>query len=168
MRAAHQPGHTLIVLRHAKAATPLGLADADRSLTGRGRRNAAEAGRELAAMGAIPDLVLCSPARRTRETWDELSGSLPAKPAVDYDGRIYGADPELLLDVVREVGDEVGTLLLVGHNPSVFELMLTLTDGEPPAAGFPTSAFAVVTLPVGWLDAGPGSGRLTTLWTPRR
>jgi phosphohistidine phosphatase len=167
---------TLVVARHARAAGGLGLTDARRPLTERGRRDAEAAGRELAALGAVPDLVLCSPARRTRETWSAMSGRLggrsEAAPRVEENPRIYDADVESLVDVIREVDayrevvDPVGGVLLMGHNPAVHDLVLALTGWSDPRTGFVPGAFAVIRVPVDWPDIGPGTGDLATVWAP--
>ncbi|GII81234.1 phosphohistidine phosphatase [Sphaerisporangium rufum] len=157
---------TLIVLRHAKAAEVPGLADRERPLTGRGERDAGRAGEALRGFGLVPDLVLCSPAARTRRTAELALAVLAGQPPVWTEGEIYQAYADELLDLIGRTGDEVGTLLLVGHNPGVQELVgnLTMTrDGD----GFPPGAFAVLRTP-GWAALGPGEGRLVTRWAPGR
>lgn len=164
------PGQrTLAVLRHAKAAHDPALRDEDRPLTGRGRRDAAAAGGWLRQQGLFPDLVLCSPARRTRETWQQVSEAL-ARPAgeftVGYDRRLYeGGGAGGLLGVVRETPASVGVLLVVGHNPAAHLLVSDLT-GE--GGSFPTAALAVIRLPGDWLDAAAGAGTLARFWAPSR
>lgn len=158
---------SLIVLRHAKAATALGVSDAERPLTARGRRDAAAAGRELTAAGAVPELVLCSTARRTRETWQELSEVLAGEPEVDYDSRLYGADIELLYELIQQIDAAVRAVLLIGHNPALAHLVLSLTGEPEPRTGFPTAAFAVIGRSGEWQDTVPGSGRLAAFWTPK-
>lgn len=163
----------LIVLRHAKSAWPDGIADLDRPLSGRGRRDAPAAGGWLREAGLVPDAVVCSPALRTRQTWDLVSGELRATPTVIHDPRLYGASAAELLHVVRETDESCRTLLLIGHNPGVQDLVLALA-GE--AAGdslarvrqkFPTSAIAVFTLPASWKRLVPGSCVLVDLTVPR-
>ena len=152
---------TLIVLRHAKAVAGFGTADIDRVLTDRGRRDAAAAGEWLRANGLVPAHVLCSPAARTRETL----GLLAIDAAADYEPGIYANDPDGLLELLTGAPDEAGTLLLVGHNPSVHQLVHDLT-GEAPDA-FPTCTLAVIDLPGGWVDARPGAGTLRTVHSPK-
>lgn len=158
---------TLLVLRHAKAATPFGVADFDRPLNQRGRHDAAAAGTWLNETGLRPDRVLCSPARRTRETWERLR--LPTDAEVDFDPRIYSAEAETLRELVGETADQVRTLLLIGHNPAVHRLVFDLTGGA--SESFPTTALAVVRIAeeqaAGWSDLRPGAGRLETLHTPK-
>ncbi|WP_157430313.1 SixA phosphatase family protein [Actinomadura macra] len=152
---------TLIVLRHAKAVAGLGIPDVDRTLTDRGRRDAAAAGEWLRANDLVPDRVLCSIAARTRETLERLE----VGGDVHFEARIYDNDPGDLLALVNETPDDVGRLLLVGHNPSVHELVHNLTGQAPDA--FPTCALAVIGLPDGWGDARPGAGTLVTTRTPK-
>jgi phosphohistidine phosphatase len=152
---------TLIVLRHSKAASPLGTPDIDRPLSGRGRTDAKAAGEVLRAANRLPDLVICSTAQRTRETLDGLALTAP----VDFESRVYGNDVEEILDVLREQPDDPETVLLVGHNPSVHQLVLDLTG--TPDRGYPTSAMAVIEFDGDWSDLWPGVGRLASLWTPR-
>ncbi|MFF4236246.1 SixA phosphatase family protein [Actinomadura geliboluensis] len=152
---------TLIVLRHAKAVAGFGTADIDRVLNDRGRRDAAAAGEWLCANGLVPGRVLCSPAARTRETLDLLAVDAPA----DYEPVIYANDPDELLGLVAEAPEDAGTLLLVGHNPSVHQFVHDLT-GESPAT-FPTCALAVIDLPGAWSEVRPGLGTLRTVHTPK-
>ncbi|WP_225804050.1 histidine phosphatase family protein [Streptomyces sp. NK15101] len=163
----------LFVLRHAKSAWPEGVADRDRPLGPRGLRDAPAAGSFLAESGVLPDLVLCSPARRARRTWElaaaELDGPVPAR----HDPRLYGAEAPELLDVLHGVPDEVAALLLVGHNPGLEELVLLLAArGVGDALDrirtkFPTSAIAVLTWSGTWTDLRPGEALLTDLAIPR-
>lgn len=141
----------LVVLRHAKSAWPDGVPDHERPLAPRGLRDAPAAGRALAEAGCLPDLALCSTAVRARRTW-ELAAAQWAGPTppVRFDPRLYGADVPELLGVVHETPAEVGTLLLVGHNPGLEELVLDLAgEGLDDALDevrlkFPTSAVAVL------------------------
>jgi phosphohistidine phosphatase len=149
---------TLIVLRHAKAATPLGIPDFDRPLAGRGVKDAEKAGAELRAAGLVPDAVICSPALRTRQTLERLGVDAP----VEYDSRVYDNDAEEILDLLR--GQSGDTLLLVGHNPSMHQLVFGLSGGAE--ARFPTSATAVIGFEGDWADLWPGAARLISLWTP--
>ncbi|MET8752697.1 histidine phosphatase family protein [Streptomyces sp. NPDC004667] len=166
----------LVLLRHAKSAWPE-VADHERPLGPRGLRDAPAAGRWLRDAGCVPALVICSTARRTRETWALAAGQLGTKVPVRYDERVYAAEPEELLEVVSEVPGDVGTLLLVGHNPGLEELAISLARKAVAAADteaierlsrkFPTSAIAVLACPVPWQELAPGSARLTDFTVPR-
>ncbi len=100
----------------------------------------------------LPDLALCSTAVRARDTWELAAEQWATPPPVRHEPRLYAADVPELLEVVREISDEVGTLLLIGHNPGLEELVLELAgDGLDDAldavhAKFPTSAIAVLDL----------------------
>ncbi|SEG71334.1 phosphohistidine phosphatase [Thermomonospora echinospora] len=152
---------TLIVLRHAKAAEGLGLADIDRPLAGRGRRDAAATGDWLRENDLVPDLVLCSTALRTRETLEGLA--LPSP--VEFEPGIYDNHVDVLLSLVQAVDDEVDRLLLIGHNPSVHGLVHELTNQAP--REFPTCALAVIELSGGWYDTWSGTGTLALYRTPK-
>ena len=155
---------TLVLLRHAKAANPDDYeTDIERPLAPRGHRDAAAAGEWLRAEGLAPARVLCSPAVRTRETLDLLD----VRPAggTAFEQKIYDNDPDLLLSLVAEAPDDAGTVLLVGHNPSVHQLVHVLTGQAPDR--FPTCALAVVGLPGAWADARPGLGDLAAFRAPK-
>ncbi|MEU9117028.1 histidine phosphatase family protein [Streptomyces sp. NPDC048483] len=157
----------LIVLRHAKSAWPADVDDRDRPLAKRGLRDAPAAGLWLRDAGRIPDLVLCSPAARTRQTWELAAEQLPMPPPVRHDGRLYGAAAADLLTVVQETPDAVRTVLLVGHSPAVQELVLLLAgeargDGlERAREKFPTCALAVLARQGTWPEFAPRSAVLT-------
>ncbi len=176
---AQDSGHTLVLLRHAKSAWP-DMADHDRPLAPRGIQAAPEMGRWLRHAGLVPDQVLCSTARRARDTWQFVQAGLAATPPVSFDGRIYEAAAMGLLDLIREAPPAAGTLLLIGHNPGVGDLAVLLaapSRGEPGTAGpgdlermrakFPTAAVAVLRPAGTWHELAPGRARLTAFVTPR-
>ncbi|MGH3373300.1 MAG: SixA phosphatase family protein [Actinoallomurus sp.] len=154
----------LAVVRHARAGEAPGRPDIDRPLTSRGRRNAADAGTWLRDVGVSFDAVVCSTARRARETWAELAGASAAPEAV-FERRVYDADPPTLLAVLGELPDEVVTAAVVGHNPGMHTLVALLTDSE--MERFPTCAIALLDVTGGWGDLGAGSAALRTLHLPR-
>ncbi|MFI9601088.1 SixA phosphatase family protein [Streptomyces sp. NPDC052043] len=164
----------LVVLRHAKSAWPEGVADHDRPLAPRGRRDAPAAGRALAESDCLPDLALCSTARRARQTWELASAQWGTPPPVRYDRRLYAADAPDLLAAVREAPPEIATLLLLGHNPGLEELVLDLAgDGlndtlDRLRTKFPTSAVAVLSwYGPDWSSLAPDAALLTDLLVPR-
>ena len=144
----------LVLIRHAKAEQ--GSPDLDRALSDRGRSDAAAIGHWLVAQDVNPDRVVISPSRRTRQTW-EHAGTTPA----EADGRIYDNTVADLLEIIRETPDDVQTLVLVGHNPSMGELAALI---DPDVREFPTSATAIIELD-DWAD--PRSGRLSAMAVPR-
>jgi phosphohistidine phosphatase len=160
----------LVLLRHAKSDWP-DVADHDRPLAKRGRRDAPVVGDWLGRSGYAPDAVVCSTARRARETWELAAGGLAAAggaaPEVRYEPRVYEASVLGLLMLVREFPAGWRTALIVGHNPGMAELTVGLTDPPPePPSAFPTGAVAVLGLPGGWAEAGPGEARLLAFAAP--
>ncbi|MGW2489973.1 SixA phosphatase family protein [Streptomyces sp. NPDC001606] len=173
-RAGAGPLRRLIVLRHAKSAWPEGVEDHRRPLAPRGLRDAPAAGRALAEADFLPDLALCSTAVRARQTWQLASAEWGTPPPVRYDRRLYGAAVPDLLEVVREVPAEVETLLLIGHNPGLEDLVLALAgDGlddtlDRVRTKFPTAALAVLAWRgTGWPALAPGVALLTWFTVPR-
>jgi phosphohistidine phosphatase len=161
---------TLVILRHAKAERPVGLADLDRPLTERGHADAAAAGAWLAAKGYRPDVVLCSPAKRTRQTWHGVAVALAGSsaPEVRYERDLYYSGTERVLALVRSVPVGAATVLVIGHNPTVSLLSAAL---DPAAArdsdGLRTSGIAVHVLDGDWSTCVPGAARLVATETAR-
>ena len=141
---------TLILLRHAKSDWSGGEADLARPLAKRGRHQAPEAGSWLADNVAHIDLAVVSPARRARSTWDLVAAELDVPPEARIDDRVYTASGDELLTVVRELSDDLATVVLVGHNPALEDLVLLLTGGWTP---MPTSALAVIAVTGSWSTA---------------
>jgi phosphohistidine phosphatase len=179
---AEDPGRTLLLFRHAKSAWP-DVADHDRPLARRGIRAAPAMGRWLRETGLVPGQVLCSTARRARETWQFAQAGLAATPPVTFDARIYEATAADLLALIREVPPATGTLLLIGHNPAIEDLALLLAAAPGAAGGpgpggshpgdldrvrskFPTAAIAVLESAGTWPGLAPGGAWLTAFVTP--
>jgi phosphohistidine phosphatase len=161
----------LFLLRHGKSAWPDGIDDLERPLARRGREASERMGHYLAKEGLVPDLALVSPARRTQETWTLAKHALGDVP-MRSEPRIYEAPPERLLAVIREADAGVGTLLLVGHNPGLEELLRLLLPAEERYARgktkFSTAGLAVIDLAApGWREVKPGAGALDRFVTPR-
>ncbi|MFJ7044142.1 SixA phosphatase family protein [Streptomyces sp. NPDC101112] len=168
------PLRRLVVLRHAKSAWPVGVPDHERPLAARGRRDAPAAGRALAEADCLPDLALCSTAVRATQTWEAVAAQWGTPPPVRLDPRVYAADAAELLDVVHEVPDGVRTLLLVGHNPGLEELVLDLAGDalddalDTVRTKFPTSAVAVLAWHGDtWSALTPGTALLTDVIVAR-
>lgn len=145
------PSRTLILLRHAKSDWSGDETDIDRPLAKRGRRQAPESGRWLAAHVDRIDLAVVSPAHRARSTWDLVSAKLDPPPPTRIDDRLYGASGSALLGVVRGLPEDVDTAVLVGHNPGLEDVISLLTLSWAP---MPTSALAVIAQPGSWSTAG--------------
>ncbi len=163
----------LILLRHAKSDRPAGMRDLDRPLNKRGRRAAPAVGERIAAEGLRPDLALVSPSQRTRETWAAVKGAL-GDPREETVPEIYEAEAEDILAAIRTTPDEAETLIVVGHNPGLGDLAVTLVGQGPRglrallASEFPTAAFAVIGFEAEtWAGLAPGQGRLEHYVRPR-
>lgn len=166
---------TLALLRHAKSSwdNP-SQDDFDRPLNARGERAAPEVGRRMAGLGFAPDLVLCSTARRTRETLARLLPELDAAPRVRYLDELYLAAPQELLAILRGVPPTTSNVLIVGHNPGLHALAHLLAgSGEYEFLSalritFPTAALAVITFEASdWSAVAPYTGTLTSFTKPR-
>ncbi|MFC9843065.1 SixA phosphatase family protein [Streptomyces sp. NPDC060223] len=173
-RAGTVPLRRLVVLRHAKSAWPVGVADHERPLAPRGLRDAPAAGRALADADCLPDLALCSTAERARQTWELAAAQWGTPPPVRLERRLYGADVPELLAAVSEVPDHVLTLLLIGHNPGLEELVLELAGDslgdalDDVRTKFPTSAVAILAWHgADWNELVPGTALLTDMVVPR-
>ncbi|HUZ27230.1 MAG TPA: histidine phosphatase family protein [Streptosporangiaceae bacterium] len=154
----------LIVMRHAKAGELPGGPDAERALRERGRRDAGSAGRWLRDNGYVPASVICSAARRTRQTWQEVSAELGGEVSCSTDPRLYRADVDDLMDIIAATPAALASLMYVGHNPAAAQLVATLIGAE---LDFPTAAIGVIGLPGPWAELAPGTGELIASWTPR-
>ncbi len=164
----------LYLWRHAKAVHG-DMADFERSLTGRGHRDAELVARWMAEQEIEPDEVLCSPARRTTETWNALRRRLGGEPVVKHPEGLYGASAAELLMRVQSLPDTIGSVLVVGHNPGLEQLALELSGpdsdtGELAALQlkFPTGAVVVLETAIStWSALEKGTARLVKLVRPR-
>jgi phosphohistidine phosphatase len=162
---------TLVLLRHGKSAYPDGVADHDRPLAARGRREAGLAGDWLRANLPAIDEVLCSTATRARETLAHTGIDAPVR----YVDRLYDAVPGTVIDEITHVDDDVAVLLVVAHEPTLTQVVLGLAgaDSSNTAAAeristkFPTSATAVLRLTNGWKAVELGSADLVDFHVPR-
>lgn len=155
----------LILLRHAHAEPgTLGQADMDRPLSSEGLAEAEAAGHWLASQHLVPDCVLCSPARRTRETLEGVLGVIGYVEQRVEDG-IYEADPGALIALV-DAHPDAGRLMVVGHNPGLEQLVALLNSGQSgDYRGMPSGAIAVLSLPDG-AAIEPGAAQLDAFWWP--
>jgi phosphohistidine phosphatase len=154
----------LVVVRHAKSDWSHGLPDRERPLAERGRRDAPAIGRWLVDHVGQPDLVVCSPATRARQTWHLAGSCLTSRPPVRHEERIYHASPDDLLSVLAGLPDEARSAVLVGHNPGLADLV-ALLSGEPHE--LKTSAVAVLRWPGSWADVYGTAARLAAHTTAR-
>ncbi len=165
----------LILLRHAKSDWPAGVPDRRRPLGDRGRAEAPQAGRWLAASGLVPDLALVSSALRAQQTWNLVRAQLETEVPTRIEDALYETGVAGILELLQSLEDAVATALVVGHNPATENLALLLEDGSGPtedrermAGKYPTSAIAVLQLQVPtWAELDEDSARLVSFAVPR-
>lgn len=159
----------LLVMRHAKSSWKTSEPDPRRPLSGRGTRDAVVAGQTLVQFS--PDVVLCSSATRARQTWKcaEMGGASCSD--VRFLDELYAASGDEMLDLVQTVPAECRTVLVIGHEPGVSDLVLDLAVASKLSADiesrFPTSAIAVLTHARSWADLAPATANLVAFKTPR-
>lgn len=166
--------HRLVLLRHAKAEPEGAVGDELRALAVRGRAQAGAVGEGLVAADLEPEVVLCSSAVRTRQTWDLVRQQLPAaEPEVDVTDRLYAARPADVLDLVRGVDDRVRTVLVVGHEPTMSTTAGVLAGPESDQDavarvrfGVPTATFMVLQSRRPWSQWDRGAATLTQVVQP--
>ena len=158
---------TLLVLRHAKSSWKHPkLSDHDRPLNKRGQRDAPQIGRLLRQQRLSPGAIISSTAKRARRTAEEVARSSTFDGAIQFDPRLYLADPATILDVVRRADPDTRRVMVVAHNPGLEELIRRLTDEDGP---LPTAGLAQIRLSIDtWRDLrGSTRGRLVRLWRPK-
>ena len=166
----------LMLLRHAKSSlAEAGQEDSDRPLNDRGRHAATAVGRYMASHSLVPQLVLCSPARRARETWGLVAGELKTPPKILIAAEIYDfGDGKALMECLRQKAGAAQSVLLVGHNPSIAGLAQSLlgkgSDSlrERLAKKYPTAALAVISFDLdNWSSLTAGAGTLRHFVVPK-
>ena len=162
----------LYLLRHGKSSwKDTGLRDHDRPLAPRGRRAAEAIARHVRDYDLEPELVLCSTARRARETLDRIQSALGA-PTVELEDDLYAARADALLQRLRRVPDTLASVMLIGHNPGLQELALDLARPAPAlselARKFPTAALATLEFRAStWQELDHETGEFVALVRPR-
>jgi phosphohistidine phosphatase len=167
----------LLILRHAKAGPHDEKHDKERQLIDRGRGDSALMGRMMRGKGYVPDLVLCSSAARTRETWEHTGPELYAEPETKFLDALYDASAGTILNCLQRASDAAASLLYIGHNPGLEELVRMLVR-EPESGDerrrmavlkskYPTAALAVIDFAVDhWVEIAPGEGALADFIMP--
>jgi phosphohistidine phosphatase len=163
----------LHLLRHGKSSwDDPELPDHDRPLASRGRRSAERMSEHLRSEGVAPDLVLCSSALRARQTLDGLATAFGDETAMKIDRELYGIDSDGLLHLLRRVSDQVDSVMVIGHNPTLQELALDLAtesgERERLEVKFPTGALATLAVRAGsWSALAHGGADLLAFVAPR-
>jgi phosphohistidine phosphatase len=166
---------TLSLLRHAKSSwcNPT-LPDRERPLATRGVTDAPLMGKAMAERGIDPELVLCSSARRTRDTLELVLPELRVEPKVIYVDALYHASPEQMLEMLHEIQPGANRVMLVGHNPEIQAFALDLVGSGPKhfrdrlQAKYPTAGLAVINFVSGlWKSVAVNSGTLNLFLSPK-
>lgn len=157
---------TLFILRHAKSSwDDDSLSDHDRPLNKRGKRAAHRMGRLLDEENLWPDLILSSTAERAATTTQRVTEAGGFAGEIGYLHELYGAGPHDLVDIVRELGGEAGSVMIVAHNPGLEDLVHQMT-GE--YQRLPTAALVRILLPIDhWRDLEADGGTLAGIWRPK-
>jgi phosphohistidine phosphatase len=168
--AAHM---RLMLLRHAKAEkAESGVRDRDRRLNARGRDDAARIAAHMARHTLLPDRVIVSSAQRTRETWEHMAPAFSTALPVGYEDRLYDAGTESILTVIKATDQAASTLMVIGHNPGLYDtarLLLAHRGGEAHRLddGLPTAGLVVIDFAEDdWRKLAARSGRLKGFVTP--
>ena len=163
-------------MRHAKSSwSDKALDDRERPLSARGRAAAPRMGKVLAERNVVPDLILCSPAKRTRRTLDLVIDAMRARPKTTIADDLYAfGDGTAYLARINKQAKTCATLMIIGHNPSLSALGDRLCgSGDERALAamrrkFPTGAVALISFPAArWSDIGWGGGKLEWFLTPK-
>ena len=159
---------TLYILRHAKAVAESPRGDAARSLAKRGRKAAKAMGAFLGGLVPTPELVLCSPSARTRETLDLVLPALEPAPSIAYEDELYLAAASELLQRLKKLPKGIEAALLIGHNPGLHELATRLSV-EPGALvdGLPTAALVSLEIQGNWAELQWRKAHLALFRTPK-
>lgn len=166
---------SVTLLRHAKSSwDDPSLDDFDRPLNERGREAAKRMGEEMRRLELAIDLALVSSAARAAETFELVLGQWGADVQWKVEPRLYLASPDEMLAIIAAVANDVERLVVVGHNPGMYQLALLLSAGDESqarrraAAKYPTGALAEISLPIDdWKDVRESEGRLVRFLRPR-
>lgn len=169
------PSKQLFVLRHAKSSwDDPELEDRERPLAPRGWRATRVVAEHIRAAGIQPAQVLCSNALRTQQT---LEGVAPAGEHL-IEPELYSASAQEVRERLRRLPEELPSAMLIGHNPTMQELVLELADAGTGSARdselaqiqrkFPTGALATLTFECGWSELAPGCARLVAFVRPKQ
>lgn len=160
---------TLTIVRHAKSSWKYpDLADFDRPLNKRGKNDAPLAARRLKKKGISPDLIITSPANRALTTAKLIIKEIDyAKKSLVTDKRVYMADGEEILELLRQVDNNYKDVFIVGHNPTMTDVTNDLTNGS--IENIPTCGMARISLDIeSWNDLALGMGQLVLFDYPKK
>ena len=170
-RSATDTVRQIWLLRHAKSSwDDPSLADVDRPLSSRGARAAARMAGHLAGLDT-PRLVVCSAGLRARQTLATVLPSLLAPVEIRIEPELYTFEADVVIGRLRRLDDDVSSVMVVGHNPALEELAITLSAAsdlrERLEQKFPTAALTTIEVPDGpWATLAEGAGRISRFVTP--
>lgn len=163
----------IFLLRHAQALPAQGGSDIDRALSPKGKNDALALGHWLAGKDYIPDLIFCSPAKRTRQTCEGMINGLERDIETEFVKNIYDASRGEILNLIQRSPDHINTILVIGHNPTIFETALQLATNGPReliarlAQGYvPASLTRIESDCENWSALDPEECRITDLADP--
>jgi phosphohistidine phosphatase len=157
----------LLILRHAKSSwANSSISDWQRPLNDRGLRDAPRAGAWLRDHSLVPDVIVTSDAVRARTTAEAVANASGYERDLVVDPSLYHAKPEDVLEVLKGVQEDADTVLVVGHNPGLEDLVQQLTGVHH---GLPTTALVYVTMPVNrWSEVDSATvASIVDTWQPR-
>ncbi len=165
---------TLYIMRHAKS-DQNGQDDHGRPLNARGKQARVQMAEYMQKEKLIPATILCSTARRTKDTASAILAALPPATPIEYIQKLYMATPGEIISQLQQLDDGVGSAMVIAHNPGVHNLSLLLAGSASQAQdvatlkiNFPTASLAVISFPVtSWKHIAPGSGNLERFVTPK-
>ena len=157
----------LYLLRHAQALPSDGGRDFDRSLSPKGLEDAQALGKHMQRQGYVPELILCSGAKRTRDTHAQVSQAFENETVQsDFSDKIYDASRGSLFKMIQDFGDDVIAAMIIGHNPTIYELCAMLASQGPEtminrlAEGYVPATFSAIDFPItSWADINPNDGQ---------
>ena len=163
----------LLLLRHAQAFPAEGGSDIDRSLSPKGLSDALALGQTLKKQNICPDQILCSSAKRTRMTCEKVLEGLEANIHTVFTKDIYGAAVGGLFQMIQDADDGNNTLMLIGHNPTIYELAVRLSSKGNDSAinnlvqGYPPASLSIIETDIeNWASIDPNACNLKALLDP--
>ncbi len=157
------------IMRHAKSDwSHPDLADFDRPINKRGRFDAPLMGQWMGTLAHRPDLIVSSPARRARQTAELVAKALPFSEELQFWEDLYPGSAEITIAAIRELSEELKSILIIGHNPNMEALASTLTAGGALRLKVPTAAVIMLTADIGsWAALSDERAELQGMVTPK-
>ncbi|OHD14744.1 MAG: hypothetical protein A2086_11560 [Spirochaetes bacterium GWD1_27_9] len=158
----------LILMRHAKSDRDTDTSDFERPLAKRGIDEAPLMGKFLRKEKLIPDLIVCSPAKRAKETLELVVKEFKQDVKIEFDKDIYDKEEAGVINIIRDTKDKIDTLMVVGHNPTLESLLYSLISDMIPYDKFGTSGVGVIDFDIKkWSDIEARTGKLVLIKTPK-